>query len=439
MIARIIKFFSLDIWRLRLADYSGARAYFLKLAMVSAASLKGFERHKCQLRASALTYYSLLSIVPVIAMAFGVAKGFAFEKLLEKQLLERFPAQQDILQQIFGFANTLLENTKGGLIAGIGVAVLFWTVIKVLGNIEESFNDIWGIQRQRPLARKFSDYLSMMLICPILLVVSSGITVFMSAQIPLIASRIALLGSIAPLVSVLIKAIPYIVIWVLFTFIYILMPNTKVRVASGIFAGIIAGSIYQAVQLVYVKFQVGVASYNAIYGSFAAIPLLLVWLQLSWLIVLFGAELSFVFQNVEMFEFEPDCARVSYAFRKLLSLRVVNFIAKHFSRGEKPASMTEISHTLNIPVRLLQQILFELVQAGILAETVTKDYKVPGYQPGIDPDTLTVHYVINALERVGLDAIPVEQSAELKTLSQSLKAFEHAVTQSPDNKLLKEI
>jgi membrane protein len=263
MIQKLIKFLKNDIWKIRLKDYSRPRSFFLKQIIVFMASLKGFDEHKCQLRASALTYYSLLSIVPVIAMAFGVAKGFAFEKILEKQLLERFPAQQDIFIQIFTFANTLLENTKGGLIAGIGVAILFWTVIKVLGNIEESFNDIWGIRKQRPLARKFSDYLSMMLICPILLVIASGITVFMTTQVPLITTRIALLGALAPLVSILIKAVPYVVIWVLFAFIYILMPNTKVRVSSGIFAGIVAGSIYQVVEFFYLKFQVGVASYNA--------------------------------------------------------------------------------------------------------------------------------------------------------------------------------
>jgi membrane protein len=439
MIAKLVKFITHDIWRMRLKDYSKTRSFFLKQLIVLLASLKGFNENKGQLRASALTYYSLLSIVPVIAMAFGVAKGFAFEKTLEKLLLEKFPAQQDVFSQIFAFANTMLENTKGGLIAGIGVAVLFWTVIKVLGNIEESFNDIWGIKKSRPLARKFSDYLSMMLICPILVVVASGATVFITTQVTIIAEKIAILGSVAPLITALINILPYAVIWVLFSFIYIFMPNTKVHIWSGVFAGVIAGTIYQLVQMLYLRFQVGVASYNAIYGSFAAIPLFLVWLQLSWLIVLFGAEISFVHQNVDRYEFEPDCLQVSNAFKKLLSLRVVNFVAKHFSRGDQAASMTQISHTLEIPTRLLHQILFELTQAGILAETVTKEYKVAGYQPGIDPDVLTVKYVIDALERKGIDTIPVAQSHELKALTQTLAAFEHAVAQSPSNKLLKEI
>jgi len=439
MAFNITRFISHDIWRIRLKDYSKTKSFFLKELIVITASLKRFSENKGQLRASALTYYSLLSIVPVIAMAFGVAKGFAFEKVLEAQLLEKFPAQQDIFLQIFTFANTMLENTKGGLIAGIGVAVLFWTVIKVLANIEESFNDIWGIKKQRPLARKFSDYLSMMLICPILVVVSSGVTVFVSTQIVLITEKISILGGVAPLLTFLIELVPYVVIWVLFTFIYIFMPNTKVNVRSGAFAGIIAGTIYQLVQFFYLKFQVGVGSYNAIYGSFAAIPLFLVWLQLSWLIVLFGAELSFAHQNVDMFEYEPDCLKVSHSFKRLLSLSVAHLVIKKFVQGGGPVSMKDLSDRSEIPPRLLRQILADLVSAGIVVETLTKESKSLSYQPALDPDKLTVKFVIDALELKGVDNIPVLHSAKLTALNDSLKALDSAIEKSSANRLLKEL
>ncbi|KPK98827.1 MAG: ribonuclease BN [Omnitrophica WOR_2 bacterium SM23_72] len=437
--SKVIDFLKTDIWRVRLKSHSRPKSFLLKHLIVFLASLKGFDENKCQLRASALTYYSLLSIVPVIAMAFGVAKGFGFEKLLQKQLLDKFPAQQEIFTQLFSFANTLLENTKGGVVAGIGVALLFWTVIKVLGNIERSFNDIWGIKKQRSLARKFSDYLSIMFICPILVVVSSGFTVFVATQIQFITQKISLLGVLAPLISLIIKILPYGVLWVLFAFIYIFMPNTKVNLKSGIFAGIVAGTIYQLAQWVYIEFQVGVAKYNAIYGSFAALPLFLVWLQLSWLIVLFGAEISFAHQNVDMYEFEPDCLRVSYSFKRLLTLRVVHLLIKNFARGERPLTMSEISHALEIPTRLLRQILYELVESGILSEASTKEYKELGFQPAIDIDLLTIRFVVDALEGRGVDTIPVAQSKELTVLSESLKTFGHTIERSPANKLLKEI
>ncbi|MBL7081595.1 MAG: YihY family inner membrane protein [Candidatus Omnitrophica bacterium] len=439
MIAKIIQFIKTDIWRIRSKDLPRVKSFFIKQLRIFLLALRGFDEDKCQLRASALTFYSLLSIVPVAAMAFGIAKGFGFEALLEKQLLGKFPGQGEVILQIVNFARTLLENTKGGMIAGIGVAVLFWTVIKVLGNIERSFNDIWGIKEPRTIVRKFSDYLSIMLICPILVIMSSSITVFLATQITLISEKIALIGFFSPAISFTLKLLPYCVIWVLFTFIYIFMPNTKVNFKSGVWAGIIAGTIYQIAQWAYIAFQVGVAKYNAIYGSFAALPLFLVWLQLSWLIVFFGAEISFAHQNVDTYEFEPECLRVSYSFKRLLSLLTTNLLIGNFSKGAKPLTATQISHNLEIPIRLVRQIVYELVESGIVSETKTDGDKELAFQPARDINALTIKYVIDALEQRGLDNIPVVQTRELTTLSKSLETLRDAIARSPANRLLKDI
>lgn len=439
MLPKIINFIKIDIWRIRLKNVHPTKSFFIKLLRIVLLAFRGFDEDKCQLRASALTYYSLLSIVPVVAMAFGIAKGFGFEKLLEKQLLDKFPGQQEVFGQVISFANTLLENTKGGVVAGIGVALLFWTVIKVLGNIEKSFNDIWGIKQARAISRKFSDYLSIMLICPILVIASSGITVFISTQIILITEKISLLGAISPLIFFVLKILPYCVIWLLFSFVYIFMPNGKVNFSSGIVAGIIAGSAYQVLQWAYINFQIGASRYNAIYGSFAALPLFLVWLQLSWLIVLFGAEISFAHQNVDTYEFEPDCLLASRAFRKLLALRIAHYLVKKFAQGQQPSTATEISHNLEIPIRLVRDIVFELTESGVLIETKTKDPRVLGFHPARDIDALSIKYVIDALEHKGTEDVAVLQDDELKEITESLKEFSAVVEKSPKNKLLKAI
>ena len=439
MIAKIINFIKTDIWRIRLKDLSRRKSFLIKQLRVALRALRGFDENKCQLRASALTFYSLLSIVPVMAMAFGVTKGFGFERLLEKQLLERFAGQGEILTQVINFAHTLLENTKGGMVAGVGVAILFWTVIKVLGNIEGSFNEIWGIREPRKIGRKLSDYLSVLLICPILVIVSGGITVFITTQVQLITERISLLGAISPIIFFTLKLLPYCIIWALFTFMYIFMPNTKVNFKSGLLAGIIAGSIYVIVQWAYVTFQVGVVRFNAIYGSFAALPLFLVWLQMSWLIVLFGAEISFAHQNVEMYEFEPDSLRVSYSFKRLLTLRITHLIIRNFSEANKPFTATGISHSLEIPIRLVREILFELVESGIVSEVKTQEYKETAYQPARDTQTLTIRRIIDTLENRGVDNIPITQTEELKRISESLQRLAGSIDKSPANKLLKDI
>jgi membrane protein len=402
-------------------------------------ALRGFYEDKCYLRASALTFYSLLSIVPVVAMAFGIAKGFGFQKVLQEQLLESFPAHEEIMLQVIDFAQSLLENTEGGLVAGIGVAILFWSVIKVLGNIEYSFNDIWGVKQSRSWGRKFTDYLAVMFIGPLLLIFSSSITVFLTTQIQFITEKFMLLGAVSSIIFLILQFIPYCIIWILFSFIYIFVPNLKVKFTSGLLAGIVAGTFYEVSQWTYITFQVGVASYNAIYGGFAALPLFLVWLQVSWLIVLFGAEISFSHQNVDMYEFEPDCRRVSLSLKNLLALQVTHFLVKNFSKGKTPFTASSIAYALEIPIRLVRQILFELVEGSVVSEVKTQEYKETAFQPARDGETLTIKYVIDALEHRGVNNIPAAKTQEFKVLSESLRTFDEIIVKSSANKLLKDI
>ena len=336
MIAKPKKFIQEDIWRIRAKGLPPLKAFGIRYLRILLAAASAFQEHRCQLRASALTFFTLLSIVPIIAMAFGIAKGFAFEKVLEEKILERFPGQEEVLLEVFGFANSMLANTKGGLIAGVGVILLFWAIIKVLGNIESSFNDIWSVKKERTLARKITDYLSVMLVAPVLLVLSSSVTVFIATQLAEITKRFDVLGILGPVVLLFLEITPFAIMWVLFAFLYIFMPNRHVNRKSGLVAGIIAGSVYVIVQLIYVKFQVGVAGYNAIYGSFAALPLFLTWLQLSWLIVLAGAEISCIHQNGRCLEYGPDARQASHYFRRLLALRIVNHMSRNFARARSP-------------------------------------------------------------------------------------------------------
>ena len=437
--SRMINFIKTDIWRIRKKDLSRMKYFFIKQLRILLLATRRFGQDQCPLRASALTFYSILSIVPVVAMAFGIAKGFGFQKLLEKQLLEKFSGQEEVMIRIVDFSRSLLENTKGGMIVGIGIVFLLWTVIKLLGNIERSFNDIWELKNPRTYGRKFSDYLSIMLISPILIIMSSSATIFITTKITLITEKVALIGMFSSVIFVMLKLIPYCLIWILFTFVYILMPNTKVNFSSGFVAGVTAGTIFQVAQLAYIVFQVGVARYNAIYGSFAALPLFLIWMQLSWLIVLFGAEISFAYQYVDTYEFEPDCRNISQIFKKLISLQIAHLVIRAFFRGEKPLTVSKITQALEIPIRLVQQILDELVEGGIFSYAETKEDNERFYQPARDINGITIKSIVEALERIGVDNIPVAQTTELKVLSETLQTFSDIIEKSPSNRLLKDI
>ena len=424
---------------MRLRDHSRGKSLLIRFLRIVILAVRGFNENKCKFRASALTFYSLLSIVPVIALMFGIAKGFGLQERVAAQVLEKMQGQEEVANKVIAFANSLLDKASGGVIAGVGVVFLFWTIISLLSNIEGSFNDIWGIVKPRTFGRKFSDYLVTMLVCPILLAVAGGATIFLSGQIQTLTEKIPMLKDFGPAFWVLMKLLPYLTIWISFTFIFIFMPNTKVRFVSGMIAGIVAGTLFQLVQWGYVNFQVYITARYAIYGSFAALPLFLLWLQISWFIVLFGAEVSFAHQNVEIYEFEPDCLSASHSFKTLLSLFITQCLVHRFCEGEKPSEASGLSHELEIPVRLVRQLLYDLSESGILSEAKKGEDKELAYQPATDVDKITVKFVIDRLEQRGTSSIPVLRSAEMDKLSDCLRQFDATLEKSPANVLLKNL
>ena len=436
---KIFQFLKSDLWRIRLKDLTPKKSFWLKQLRILTLSFQEFYKDKCILRASALTFYTLLSIVPLLALGFGIAKSFGLEKELAQHIYKAFQEHKEVADKIINFSNKLLENTKEGIIAGVGIIILFWTVIKVLGNIEASFNDIWGVKRPRSWGRKFSDYLAFMMVAPIIFIAASSMTVAITAQVTAIIEQLKLWGWFGSLVFLLLKLLPFSLIWGLFTFTYIFIPNTKVHFSSGLLGGILAGTIYQIFQLIYVNFQIGVAKYNAIYGSFAALPLFLIWLQISWLVVLYGAEIAFAHQNVDTYEFEPDCLKISPFFKKIITLGVVHNCIKKFKNGETPPTAIEIAHQMDVPIRLINQIIFELVEAQILSEVRKDKDNLYAYQPAKNIDEITVQNVLSGLDQYGIDNIPILSSPEMEKLKESLESFWKLIENSDKNIKLKDL
>jgi membrane protein len=442
MISRILIFFKTGIWEIRLKDLSPIQAFLIKYLRVILLASQGFIRDNCQKTASVLTYFSLLNLVPVVAVAFAIAKGFGLEKLIKKQILQiadKANWQADITTQIISFSNKLLEQAKGGLIAGIGVILLFWTVISILGKIEDSLNEIWEVKKSRTLVRKFSDYITMMVIGPVLFVISSSATVLVASQVKIFVNRIALLGVFSKIILLLLNLLPYVSIWALLTMLYLIMPNTRIPLRSGILGGITAGTITQIVQWIYIKFQIGAASYGALYGSFAALPLFLAWLQMSWMIVLLGAEIAYAHEHYETFGFHPDYSRISVSSKKLLVLRIFHLLTKKFSLGEKPLSATQIAYALEIPVRLVRQLLHELSDVGLVVEIAKGIKGEIAFQPGRTIENITVKFALDEYEKYGIAKIPDNQSEEAEKISSFLKDISDTIEKSPGNVTLKEI
>lgn len=431
-------FITHDIWVLSFKELKPGWSYLAKTLKVIILAIHKFKEDNINIQASALTFYSLLSVVPVLAMGFGIAKGFGFENYLRQQIVTNFSEHQEVVDWMINFATSFLEKTKGGLIAGIGIIILLWSVMKIFGNIEDSLNIIWRVKKPRNWGRKFADYLSMMLLAPILVIIQSSSTVFITTQVKAITKSISILGYISPFIFFLIKLIPLILIWLLFTLIFVIMPNTKIKFRSGIFAGIIAGTVFQIVQWVYIKFQIGVANYNAIYGSFAALPLLLVLLQTSWLIVLFGSELSYAHQNIDSYVTRTGKFDISIANRRVLSLLMVKLVVRRFAKGLKAPTLAEISEEMNIPHALANEISAQLSLAGVFSQVVTENPKIIAFQPARDIQNMDVQFVINCLENLGSYTV-LPDLPGMNKMEEIQKAFINAVEQLPENKLIRDL
>jgi membrane protein len=435
MLRRTKEFLQKGVWKIRLKDRPASKIFFIKQLRIFLLAFRGFAEDKVQLRASALTFYTLLSIVPVLAMIFGIAKGFGFEEHLKTVLQENLSEHQEILNETIVFAERMLKNIKGGFIAGTGLVMLIWSVMKVLGNIENAFNNIWQIKKSRGISRKLSDYLSLVVIAPILVFISSGIAV--SHENSIVQGTI--LGYLGPVLKIIVWILSFTLIWFVFSLLYIIMPNTKVNFRAAFPGGVVAGSMFQLLQWAYVHFQSLLSGYGTIYGSFAALPLFLMWMQFSWLIVLFGAEIAFAYQNVENYEFETDTLNISNHFKMVLSLLIARQIIKNFTDGIPAMTASEISHKLDIPVRIVRDIIYELYESKILSETVTKNVKEVAYQPAQDPGRLSLSYVIKSIDNRGVDSLPIDNTEDLNKINNIVNSFSSDLEKSSKNILLKDL
>ncbi len=438
---KYINFFTSDIWSIHLDKLSFHKSLIVKVLRILLLSFKKFNKDQCPLMASALTFYSLLSIVPIVALVFGIAKGFGFEKNLEKRLVENFVGQEEVIFRVINFAKTLLENTKEEMIAGIGAIFLIWSVMKVFGYIESSLNKIWKIKTERSFGRKFSDYLPLTIIVPMIFILYNSAMVFLISKITMFTKDAALLYRINPFLTTFFKFLPHLIIWMLFTIIYLFIPNKKINTSSGILGAITAGSLYQIVQFTYINFQVGVSKYNAIYGSFSAFPLFLIWLQISWLIVLFGAELSYACENINQYEFFNKTKKISPWLEKKIALQATFIIIKNFSAENQPSPLTldKISEQLDIPAPLVEKVLLVLTKSKIIIQTAVETKEESGYIPAIDTDKISVGFVLNAIDKNGYVTLPCAQAKNLEVFSEILDDFYSTIKNLPSNHLLKNL
>lgn len=436
MWTKLALFWNTELWSFRLEDIPGRLKYWYKALRVLSYSVTRFYKDGCALRASSLTYYTLMSIVPALALAFSIARGFNLQEPLKEQLLHNFEEHKAALSEIIFFADRLIEETRGGIVAGFGIVVLIWSAVSLIGSMEAAVNHIWRVPKMRSWRRIVGEYVALLLIAPILFVLSNSLAVFVSSYLEQLFQRLPLATALVAFFHISAHLLSYALFWIFFSFLYYFLPNTDIKLPAAFLGGIVAGTLYLFAQWAYFFFQIGVSSYGAIYGSFAALPLFLIWVQLSWFIFLFGAEVGYAYQSLEVHEFEDELEKASPKFKKMLSLWMLQIIVQRFEKNFEPMSQALLIKKCRLPSAVAIPLLNKLVLCGLLTEVKSDEI---AYLPGRPIEQLRIFDALQAIENHGLSELPFIHSRELIRLEKIFHFFTEKIEESPENRLLKDL
>lgn len=406
----------------------------VKVIKVINLSVRSFMDRDLQSRSMALTYSAVLAIVPALALVFAIGRGFGFQNLLEKELYESLPAQHQVLNFALRFVDSYLEEASQGVFVGIGIIFLLWTLISLLSYIESAFNQIWDIKADRSMYQKVTDYIAICLMVPVMMICSSGISIFMSATV----HDNLHFAFLTPLVNIALEFMPLVFAWLGFSLSFFLIPNTRVNFKYAALSGAICAVVFQILQLLFVNGQIYVSKYNAIYGSFAFLPLLLIWLQLSWMILLLGCVLTYSLQNVLSFNFMGDLKRMSENYSRKVTIILSAVVVRRFREGKTPLTRTQLSFLYDIPIRVVSETCGQLHKAGLVNYVYLPDQKV-GVAPAVTTENLSVGELLSRLDQVGDSNFIPRFSQIYRKILGEIDGWLEASYRSLDSYLLRDI
>lgn len=435
-ISRIKKYIDEDLWKIQTKDLPKRKKYVIELLKTFVIAFKEFVNDKCAEKASALTYFSMLSLVPVLALIIAIARIFNIKEPMERELERYLSGQTEILDEVRPLIENMFDTQGGGVVAGVSAVFLIFTVIRLLNNIEVAFNDMWDIKKSRRWERKISDYVAVILLGPILMIVASTATVFVRDAIQETVAGFEFLGHLRSGIIFFIKLLPYTILWLLLFGLYIIFPNTRVKFFPALLGGVIAGTLYQLNQQAFISFQFAFARYDAIYGGIAFLPLFLIWLQISWLIVLFGAEICYGAQYQANWEMNNETLKISLNHRKKILLLILNRIAKKFENEGGPLTIDQIVEQMNVPRKYINSICFDLEKSGLILKVDAED---TAYLPAFDIHQMDLFKVLQKYEADGLSDFDPHRSDTFKSIEYRLNSIEEKWKGSDANVLVKDL
>lgn len=434
-IKELYKFFEKDIWAITLEELSPIKKRIVNATQIGILSFREFTKGGILTKVSALTYSTLLSIIPLLALLFGIARGFDLSNLLEYQLRNGLDGQSVATETILNLINSYLDHTKGGIFIGVGLVMLFWSTLSLTSNIEETFNHIWQVKIGRRFHRRITDYFAILLLLPILIVLSGGLSLFITTLV----EKMENFRLLTPFLKIGIKLTPFLLTWGMFTGLYTFIPNTNVKLRHTIIPGIIAGTIFQLFQFFYIDSQIGLSNYNAIYGSFAAIPMFLLWTQISWSICLFGGVISYVSQNLKYYSFQKEADNISRRYNDFLCILIMSLICKRFEKENIPYTAESLSEEHSIPICLTKKIIYQLQDIHLITETrIGKNNEQTAYLPAVDISNITIAILLRKINTQGSEAFNIDKE-KYSSSWEAIKRIQEEYFYSNSQTLLKDL
>ena len=424
-----------QLWSDDLREVSNARRWIFVPVRLLVVVARQLVRGQLNLRAMSLVYTTLLSIVPLLAVSFSVLKGFGVHNQIEPLLMNFLqplgPKGKELSDNIIGF----VENVRVGVLGSLGLLFLLYTVVSLIQKVESSFNYVWQVERLRGFAQRFSSYMSVVLIGPVLVFTALGVTA--TAMNNTMVQQLMSVQPFGDLVVLFSKLVPYLLVIAAFIFIYMFIPNTRVKFLPAFVGGVVAGVLWQSSGWAFAAFIATSSNYAAIYSSFAILILLLIWLYLNWLILLLGAQVAFYVQYPQYMSRQPVQLRLSNRLRERLSLQIMFMVADHHLNRGDPWTSEDLVHYLALPMQPIHHVLKLMVDAAFLSETSDSP---PAYLPRRDIETITLFELYEVVRSAGENRL-----ISLKTLphqlevEQAMQAVQHAVEVQLGNRTLKDL
>ena len=395
--SEIIKFIRFDMWRHTTTEFDGffKRIGFLIMRTIVLV-VRGFTSKNLNNIAKSITFSLTFAIVPIMAMIVAVAKGFGVADVIEQYLNTTFLGEAGIVPTIMEMVDRYLSTAQGGLFIGIGILILLWAIYSFFESVETAFNQIWNVKRSRSIARKFSTYITIIVLIPVFIVCNSGLHLFVNSSI----------GD-----SLFLQ---FIISWVLFIWMYMAIPNTPVRFLSAVVPGILMGTLFKLLQMLSVYLIAMLSRTSIVYGAFASIPILMTWLQYTSLLILIGAEMSYAIQNNAEFEYESELNSMSRRYKDFIMLYLLTVIVHRFENSEAPYSAKELAIRDHLPIRLVNLLMSRLVETELVREVTSEQDEERRYQPALDTHKITVGMVIERIDAQGTEAFLQAPSKQMQ-------------------------